>query len=59
MHLAWLMWCFQEGYTKVEDREFMENWFGEHQDNAEDEQTRQDLLEMADEVLAALEAESV
>jgi hypothetical protein len=57
VHLAWLMWCFQEGYTKAEDREVMENWFGEHQDNATDEQTRQDLLEMADEVLAVLEAE--
>lgn len=55
--LAWLMWCYQEGYTKAEDRAVMENWFGEHQDNAEDEQTRQDLREMAAEVLAVLEAE--
>ena len=30
----------------------MENWMGEHQDNAEDEATRQSLLAMADEVLA-------
>lgn len=57
VHLAWLMWCYQEGYRTVEDRAIMENWMGEHQDNAEDEATRQILLTMADEVLDALEAE--
>lgn len=55
--LAWLMWCYAEGYRTSEDRELMENWMGEHQDNAEDEATRQTLLAMADEVLAALDAE--
>jgi hypothetical protein len=49
--LAWLMWCFQEGYKTAEDRAVMENWMGEHQDNAEDESTRQALLEMATEIL--------
>jgi hypothetical protein len=55
--LAWLMWCFNEGYVTVEDRAFMENWMGEHQDNAEDEATRQRFLAMADEVLNALAAD--
>jgi len=57
VHLAWLMWCYQEGYTKAEDRAIMDNWMGEHQDNATDEQMRQDLLEMADEVLASMATE--
>lgn len=56
VHLAWLMWCFSEGYKNAEDRAIMENWFGEHQDNREDEETRRALLMMADEVLAALRA---
>ena len=55
--LAWLMWCFGEGYKKAEDRAFMENWFGEHQDNAEDEATRQSLLAMATEILIVWEVE--
>lgn len=58
VHLAWLMWCYQEGYKTAEDRAIMENWMGEHQDNAEDEATRQILLTMADEVLAALADEA-
>ena len=53
-HLAWLMWCFEQGYRTPEDRAIMENWFGEHQDNATDETTRQSLLVMADEVFAEL-----
>ena len=24
-HLAWLMWCFSEGYTTAFDREIIEN----------------------------------
>ncbi len=58
VHLAWLMWCWNEGYRTIEDRALMENWFGEHQDNAEDEATRQHMLTMAGEVLDTLEAES-
>lgn len=50
-HLAWLMWCYSEGYVNAVDRALMDNWFGEHQDNDEDESTRQSLLAMADEVL--------
>lgn len=52
-HLAWMMWCWDEGYRTVEDRALLDNWFGEHQDNAEDERTRQQLLAMAREVLSA------
>ena len=59
VQLAWLMWCFQEGYRTAEDRAIMDNWFGEHQDNEEDEATRQSLLSMADEILATWEAERV
>lgn len=55
--LAWLMWCYEEGYKTAEDRSFMENWMGEHQDNAEDEATRQSLLAMATEILTVWEAE--
>lgn len=53
-HLAWLFWCWNEGYRTVEDRALMENWMVEHQDNAEDEATRQQMLSMADELLAYL-----
>jgi hypothetical protein len=55
--LAWLMWCFQEGYKTAEDRAVMENWMGEHQDNAEDEATRQALREMATEILTVWRSE--
>jgi hypothetical protein len=51
-HLAWLMWCYREGYLTVEDRAGMENWFGERQADPEDERDRLALLAMAREILA-------
>jgi hypothetical protein len=60
-HLAWLMWCNQEGYHLPEDRAIITNWMRE--DAAllcrEDEATRDTLVEQAREVLAALAVESL
>ena len=55
-HLAWLMWCYQQGYTNPLDREGMTNWLLDdpatlHPDDAA---LRPRLLAMADEILAAL-----
>ena len=55
--LAYLMWCYSEGYVTREDREVGGgNWMGEPQPHPEDEATRQTLLAMADEILAELKA---
>ena len=55
-HIAWLLWCLSEGYTKAEDRAGMTNWVAS--DNPwltpEDQALKADLLAMADEVLAAM-----
>lgn len=56
-HLAWLMWCYQEGYVNVEDREGMENWLLDdpatlHPDDAK---LRPHLLAMADEILLLID----
>jgi hypothetical protein len=58
-HLAWLMWCYQEGYMLPEDRAPMTNWLLEPDVmlHPEDVAERDALLTMADEVLAALEGE--
>ena len=55
-HLAYLMWCFQEGYVTPFDRAIVPNWLLEdittlHPD---DVVLRENLLVAADEVLAAL-----
>lgn len=58
-HLAWLMWCFKEGYTKAEDRAILDNWLlGDLTTmHPEDVKLRSELLRAADEVLAALGGE--
>lgn len=58
--LAWLMWCYEQGDGNPEDRAGMRNWMGDdparmHPDDVKD---RRVLLGMADEVLAALAAET-
>ena len=59
VHLAWLMWCFEEGYTKAEDRAILTNWLLRRNSSMHpnDIELRDNLLAMADEILAALEAE--
>lgn len=53
-HLAWLMYCYREGYRTSEERAHLTNWMatddpsGEHPD---DIRLRDGLLTMADEVL--------
>jgi hypothetical protein len=59
VHVAWLMWCLDQGYTDAEDRALLENWLQDdpvtlHPDDAK---LRPHLLAMADEVLAAAGAE--
>jgi hypothetical protein len=67
--LAWLMWCFQQGYVNAEDRAGMTNWLLEdpetlHPDNVKlrslrlhpaDVKLRSHLLAMADEVLTLID----
>ena len=52
-HLAWLIWCYNEGYVKAEDR--VDNWLLHRPAtlNHDDLRLRKDLLVMADEVLTA------
>jgi hypothetical protein len=54
--LAWLMYCYQQGYTSPEDRAILTNWMRDDPDQlTEDDITlREGLLGMADEILAAL-----
>lgn len=57
IHLAWLIWCYEQGYTLAEDREILSNWLLDdpaslHPDDLRD---RGGLLAMADEVLALLD----
>lgn len=53
--LAWLIWCFSEGYVTPYDREIMTNWLEEPlvSMNPADVELRENLLAMADQVLAA------
>jgi hypothetical protein len=55
-HVAWLLWCLDQGYIKAEDRAILDNWLEEdpatlHPDDAEQ---RPHLRTMADEVIAAV-----
>jgi hypothetical protein len=55
--LAWLMWCYDQGYTNPADRAILENWLGAdpatlHPDDVVKQQA---LLGMADEILALLD----
>ncbi len=49
-HLAWLIWCFGQGYVKAEDRAILTNWVEEEPDA--------DLLAMADEILSLLDRDT-
>jgi hypothetical protein len=55
VHLAWLMYCWKEGYTNAEDRAVLPNWLLEPDEllHRDDVALRPHLLAMADEVLAA------
>lgn len=54
-HLAYLMWCYGQGYVKAEDR-LGTNWIEEDaaQLHPDDVVLRERLLEMAGEILQAL-----
>ena len=58
-HLAWLMWCWREGYENPDDRG--ENWM--LQDDSElhpdDRVVKAQLLTMADEVIEAMKPAEV
>lgn len=53
-HLAWLMWCYEQGYTNPADRAILTNWMGDDPATLtpNDVKTRRALLGMADEILA-------
>lgn len=55
-HTAWLLWCFNQGYVKAEDRSILTNWLLEPagQLSRDDLTLRANLLAMTDELLAAI-----
>lgn len=57
-HLAWLLWCYQQGYANPQDRAIMTNWIADDPEQKplclEDEVERENLLAMADEILRML-----
>jgi hypothetical protein len=54
--VAWLLWCFQEGYIAAEDRVGMTNWLEEdpRQLHPDDQALWPQLLALANEVIAAV-----
>lgn len=56
IHLAWLMYCYQQGYTAPVDRAGLTNWLGDHPStlHPDDVERQRDLLRMADEILALI-----
>ena len=60
-HLAWLIWCMNQGYVKVADRAGMDNWLLEDPAtlHASDAELRPHLLAMADEVLRQIDGSGV
>jgi hypothetical protein len=59
LHVAWLLWCANQGYILPEDRAVSGNWFLEPLDlqHPDDIEERPGWLDMADSVLAAIDAE--
>jgi hypothetical protein len=55
LHLAWLIWCVNQGYVNADDRAILTNWLlDDPRDlHPKDAALRPHLLAMADEVLAA------
>jgi hypothetical protein len=55
-HLAWLIWCFDQGYVNPRDRAILTNWLLDDPArlNPHDAKLRLQLLAMADEILALL-----
>jgi hypothetical protein len=51
--LAWLMWCYQQGYTRQDDRASHSNWMADDPSTLTDHdiKERDHLLAMADEIL--------
>ena len=58
-HLAWLMYCYQQGYTNPADRAIMRNWIGDDPAtmHPDDVILSAQLLSMADEILALIKDE--
>lgn len=56
--LAWLMYCYQQGYTSPDDRAGLENWMADDPATLTDNdvRTQRGLLGMADEILATMDA---
>lgn len=54
-HIAWLIWCFQQGYVKAEDRAILDNWLDDDPAtlHPRDAELRPHLLALADEVIEA------
>jgi len=56
LHVAWLLWCLDQGYVDAADRAILHNWFKADPAalNPDDAARRLHLLAMADEVIAAV-----
>lgn len=55
-HVAWLLWCANQGYILAEDRALVDNWFLADLEtlHPDDLAARPGWLDMADSVLAAI-----
>ncbi len=60
LHMAWLMWCYSEGYKNPDDRAILTNWMTDlSQENERDRIDAEHLLQMADEIFAAVLGEEI
>jgi hypothetical protein len=60
VHLAWLIYCYDQGYTTPAHRAILTNWLGDDPAtlHPDDVVRQRNLLRMADEVLALMAAEA-
>lgn len=56
-HVAWILWCINQGYVLAEDRAILANWLLDDPStlHPDDAKIRPGLLDMADEVLNAID----
>lgn len=52
--IAWLLYCYQQGYTDPSDRAVLSNWIANPPEvlHPDDRKLRESLLAMADEIRA-------
>lgn len=55
-HVAWLIWCYDQGYRKPEDRAILTNWTGRDPSTLTPKDTAEQaaLLAMADDIILTI-----